>query len=139
MLDCAMRKGLWALPLFLAVLLAAVLPLGEQQGATAGTPTPSPSPTLSAPTPLVVTREDDPSPNGCAPADCSLREAILALTPGQTIAFDIPGSGIHTIKPTSPLPSIMQNGATVDGYTQTDSHANTADAFHAGNAAIKIV
>ena len=26
---------------------------------------------------FVVTRYDDPSPNGCEPADCSLREATL--------------------------------------------------------------
>ncbi len=27
---------------------------------------------------FTVTRTDDPVPNGCAPADCSLREAIIA-------------------------------------------------------------
>src|SRR3989304_4016322 len=27
---------------------------------------------------FTVTRTDDPPPNGCAPADCSLREAIIA-------------------------------------------------------------
>src|SRR4051794_617388 len=33
---------------------------------------------LARATTLIVTRPDDPAPNGCAPDDCSLREAIIA-------------------------------------------------------------
>ena len=29
---------------------------------------------------FIVTRYDDPAPNGCLPADCSLREAVIAAT-----------------------------------------------------------
>jgi hypothetical protein len=38
--------------------------------------------------PYVVTRDDDPPPNGCNPSDCSLREAIIdsnATSPADTI------------------------------------------------------
>lgn len=34
-------------------------------------------PTATALTPLATTRLDDPSPDGCLPTDCSLREAII--------------------------------------------------------------
>ncbi len=40
---------------------------------------------------FTVTRFDDPAPNGCLPADCSLREAVIAAntTPGfDTVALD---------------------------------------------------
>jgi CSLREA domain-containing protein len=36
-----------------------------------------PAPAAAAQT-FTVTRTDDPAPNGCAPADCSLREAVIA-------------------------------------------------------------
>lgn len=44
---------------------------------------------------LLVTRLDDPAPNGCAPSDCSLREAVIAsnLTAGtDVISITIPGT-----------------------------------------------
>ena len=59
----------------------------------------------------------------------SLRQAILdanAAPGADTIAFDIPGSGVHTIGPLSPLPALTDNaGATIDGYTQPGSSPNT--------------
>ena len=44
--------------------------------------------------------------------------------PGNTIAFDIPGAGVHTIKPTSALPKITAP-VTIDGYTQPGSRPNS--------------
>ena len=61
----------------------------------------------------------------------SLRQAIIdgvAATVGNVahdtvIAFNIPGAGVHTIRPTSPLPPIKD--LLIDGYTQPGSRANT--------------
>lgn len=64
-----MTRGLAALPLLLLLL-----PGGAAAEST-GTPTTAPE--RARPTELVVTRDDDPAPDGCAPADCSLREAVL--------------------------------------------------------------
>lgn len=57
----------------------------------------------------------------------SLRQAILDANanPGpDTITFNIPGSGVHTIAPSSPLPTISDS-VTIDGYTQPGASANT--------------
>jgi uncharacterized repeat protein (TIGR01451 family) len=51
----------------------------------------------------------------------SLRQAITesnAAGPGNTIAFNIPGSGPFTIAPTSALPFIAAESTTIDGCTQ---------------------
>lgn len=74
---------------------------------------------------------------------CTLREAIVAANanlpsgtlPGEcaggalpptvdTIAFAIPGAGVHTIQPTSALPAISQ-AVLIDGYTQPGAQPNT--------------
>ena len=57
----------------------------------------------------------------------SLRQAILnsnAVTAQtNTIDFAIPGNGVHTIEPASPLPAITQavliDGTSEPGYTGT--------------------
>ncbi len=67
----------------------------------------------------------------------TLREAITAAntnaasgdapagTTGlDTIDFDIPGPGVHTISLTSSLPTIT-DAIFIDGFTQPDSHPNT--------------
>jgi uncharacterized repeat protein (TIGR01451 family) len=68
----------------------------------------------------------------------TLREAITAAntnadpsgdtTPGDlgsdTIAFDIPGTGVHTIQLTSALPTISEP-VVIDGYTEPGSAQNT--------------
>jgi len=57
----------------------------------------------------------------------SLRQAILSANanPGlDTIAFTIPGTGVHTITPLTQLPTIS-SPVTLDGYTQPGSSANT--------------
>jgi CSLREA domain-containing protein len=61
-----------------------------------------------------------PPPNVNATLQCTLRAAIEeanALTGFDTIAFDIPGEGVHTISPASRLPEINGN-VTIDGYTE---------------------
>ena len=69
---------------------------------------------------FTVTNTDDSGPG-------SLRQAIddANATPGlDTIVFDIPGGGVHTITPQSLLP-IVNEAVTIDGYTQPGSSPNT--------------
>ena len=57
----------------------------------------------------------------------TFRQAILDANanPGaDTIAFNIAGSGVHTITPLSALPAIT-SPVTIDGYTQAGSSPNT--------------
>jgi CSLREA domain-containing protein len=84
---------------------------------------------------------------------CTLREAIIAANTdtasggaagecaagsgADTIAFNIPGSGVHTITITGLFPSIT-SPVTVDGYTQPGSSPNT-NAFPAAlNTVLRI-
>ena len=81
-------------------------------------------------------------------SDCSLREAIVAAnidvafggctagSGGDTIAFGIPGTGPHTIQPTSPLPFIT-DPLIIDGYTQAGASLNT-DTSGLSNAVLQI-
>ena len=69
---------------------------------------------------FTVTNTDDAGPG-------SLRQAILdaeGSAGADTIAFAIPGAGVHTITPLSLLPIISQP-LTLDGYTQPGSSPNT--------------
>ncbi len=62
---------------------------------------------------LLVTNTDDSGPG-------TLRQAILnanAASEFSTIAFAIPGTGVHTIAPISPLPDIMAS-VSIDGTSQ---------------------
>ncbi|HEX8071742.1 MAG TPA: FG-GAP-like repeat-containing protein [Pyrinomonadaceae bacterium] len=57
----------------------------------------------------------------------SLRQAILdanAAPGAQTIDFQIPGAGVHTITPATALPDITAP-VIIDGYTQPGASANT--------------
>ena len=70
----------------------------------------------------------------------SLRQAILDANTNagtDTIAFDIPGSGIHTITPLTALPAITQS-LTIDGYTQTGASPNTNPFGQPWNAVVLI-
>src|SRR5206468_8972239 len=69
----------------------------------------------------------------------SLRQAILDANSmgGGTIAFNIPGTGVHTISPLSVLPNIAQP-VTIDGYTQPGSSPNTNPPTMGINAIIQI-
>ena len=72
----------------------------------------------------------DPGDSLCSGGACTLRAAILAAnsTPNaggpDTINFDIPGDGPHTIKLDDPLPSIL-DPVIIDGYTQPGASPNT--------------
>src|SRR5829696_7887106 len=93
-----------ALGLLLSALLAAMLLIASQAHAS---------------TTFTVTNTND---SGAG----SLRQAILYSndTPGaDTIKFDIPGSGVHTISPVSPLPEITE-AVSIDGYSQPGAQPN---------------
>jgi trimeric autotransporter adhesin len=67
----------------------------------------------------------------------SLRSALNATNGTaavDTIKFAIPGNGVHTITPTTPLPTITQP-VTIKGYSQTDA----APATDTTPATLKIV
>ena len=58
---------------------------------------------------------------------CTLRSAIEAANAqagADSISFNIPGSGVHTITPGSALPSIVDE-VTIDGSTQTGAQCGT--------------
>jgi parallel beta-helix repeat protein len=69
----------------------------------------------------------------------SLRDAITAANANRgldTIVFNIPGTGVQTIQPASPLPALT-DPAVIDGYTQPGASPNTLTA--GDNAALLIV
>jgi uncharacterized repeat protein (TIGR01451 family) len=85
----------------------------------------------SVPSNLVVTNTNDSGPG-------SLRQAIIdanSLTNTQTISFNIPGAGVHTITPLAPLPDITDT-VTIDGYTQPGSSRNT---LQSGDNAVLLI
>jgi hypothetical protein len=58
---------------------------------------------------------------------CTLRAAIQEandIAGVDTIRFNVPGSGVKTIKPGSELPTITES-VTIDGYTQPGASKNT--------------
>jgi hypothetical protein len=69
----------------------------------------------------------------------SLRQAITDANNmgGGTIAFNIPGMGVHTISPLTVLPTITQ-AVTIGGYTQPGSSPNTNPPTTGINAVILI-
>lgn len=98
----------------------------------------SPCLALTEPAPFVVSKTADTSDGACN-ADCSLREAIIAANAqagADRIHFNIPGGGVQSIAPTSPLPALT--GQTlIDGYTQPGAAVNTATTLP-GNAQLRI-
>lgn len=70
----------------------------------------------------------------------SLRQAILDANgnPGaDTITFNIPGAGPHSIQPTSALPPVT-DPVIIDGYTQTGASPNTNGPGLGSNAVLMI-
>ena len=65
---------------------------------------------------FTVNTADDHNDGICNAADCTLREAINADNAGDTISFNIPGSGVHTINVTSGFS--ITKAVTIDGTTQ---------------------
>ncbi|MBK8465170.1 MAG: hypothetical protein IPL32_05005 [Chloracidobacterium sp.] len=93
------------------------------------TNTPTPTPTAGPCT--VVTNTND-SGTG------SLRNAIICANAAggvDTISFNIPGAGPHTITPATVLPTIT-DPVIIDGYTQPGASVNT---LAAGNNAILLI
>jgi len=81
-------------------------------------------PTVSITAPastFVVNTTDDNSGGACDGTDpCALRRAIIIANsnPGlDTITFNIPGAGVHTIHPVSALPDVT-GAVVIDGTTQ---------------------
>ena len=83
---------------------------------------------------------------------CTLRAALTEtnalFAEPNTIEFNIPGGGVHTISPNSPLPALLGAGSVkIDGYTQPGASPNTLavgdnavllveiDGTHAGSSA----
>ena len=69
---------------------------------------------------FVVTNANDTGPG-------SLRQALLdanAAPGADLIQFNLPGSGVRTLAPLTPLP-LITNSLTIDGYSQAGSSPNT--------------
>jgi CSLREA domain-containing protein len=69
---------------------------------------------------LTVTTASDSDDGRCDDAHCSLREAIHTSNTRaglDHIAFQIPGDGVHTIRPRAPLP-IITDPVHIDGTSQ---------------------
>ncbi len=69
---------------------------------------------------LVVNVTDDSDDGSCNATHCSLREALIASNayPGtDTIVFNIPGRGPHTIQPQYGLPEVF-DPVVIDGTTE---------------------
>ncbi len=75
-----------------------------------GGDTAQPGPTFT------VNSAADPGDGTCTVAECTLREALNAAGTGDTVAFDLPGGGVHTILPLQGLPSFY--GGLLDGWSQ---------------------
>lgn len=94
---------------------------------------------------FVVDRLDDSTAAGaiaCTPAasDCTFRGALNAadLTPdADTIVFDLPGAGPHTIVVASPL-NTQNQPVTIDGYCATCDGATPNSLGSGSNALLKI-
>ncbi|QDU23854.1 FG-GAP-like repeat-containing protein [Urbifossiella limnaea] len=74
----------------------------------------------TAPAVFTVTTTADTGPG-------SLRQAIAdanAAAGADEIRFNIPGGGVHTIRPTTSLPDILDT-VVIDGYTQPGASPNT--------------
>ena len=65
---------------------------------------------------FTVNTADDHNDGVCNAADCTLREAINAANAGDTISFNIPGSGVRTINATNGFS--ITKAVTIDGATQ---------------------
>ena len=67
-----------------------------------------------------ITAANGNTPSGGAAGECAAGQAMPTV---DTIAFAIPGGGVHTIGVLTPLPAITQ-AVVIDGYTQSGSSTN---------------
>ena len=89
---------------------------------------------------LTVNSTNDVDDGTCDATHCSLREAINVANGNagkDTVAFNIAGTGPHTIQPASPLPTIT-DPVIIDGYTQTGASPNTNGSGLGLNTVLKI-
>src|SRR5690349_7569376 len=94
---------------------------------------------LTAPAKIItVTTTDNVSPPA---GQTNLVQAINLLQDGDTINFNIPGSGPHyLVSPSGGYPIITNlNNITIDGYSQPGSSPNTNPILSSNNANITIV
>jgi CSLREA domain-containing protein len=78
------------------------------------------SPADAFPVLFIVNTTADSGDGNCTAHGCTLREAINEandFSGKDAIHFNIPGVGVKTISPASPLPEITDE-VTIDGYTQ---------------------
>lgn len=91
--------------------------------------------------PITVNTAADPGDSVCSATECTLREALTLandwLLGENTIAFNIPGPGPHTIRPIGNLPNIVDR-LSIDGYTQPGAQPNTNPMSEPINATILI-
>lgn len=88
---------------------------------------------------VTVTVTDDGVSNIGAPG--TFYWAITNCNAGDTIAFNIPGSGVHYLQePPGGFPLVHQkHNLLIDGYTQPGATPNTHSITQANNAVIRIV
>jgi CSLREA domain-containing protein len=95
-----------------------------------------------ASTTFTVNSTNDRGDGTCDASECTLTEAIEAAnaTPNSNgadvINFNIPGSGVHTIKPSGTGTPAITDRVTIDGYSQGSSTADTADDAKPNTAAV---
>jgi len=114
--------------------------LGELITATATDPNGNTS-EFSAPLEITLVPGSEVVTNTNDSGSGSFRQALINANakPGRdTIAFNIPGSGQHTIAPLTSLPEIT-DPVVIDGYTQPGSSVNTNSLRTSCNAALMIV
>src|SRR2546428_9370838 len=86
---------------------------------------------------ITVTTTNNVAP---LPGQTSLKQAIASLHDGDTIQFNIPGTGPFYIQtPTDGYPLITNNNVTIDGYSQPNAVPNANPILAANNAQLKIV
>jgi len=86
---------------------------------------------------ITVTTTDNVSP---LPGQTSLKQALANLHDGDTIKFNLSGTGPFYIQtPTDGYPLITNNDLTIDGYSQPGSALNTNPILAPNNAQLKIV
>lgn len=115
-MDTMLAQRTCVMPRCGRILLALALVLGSGSAAT-----------------YTVSNTDDAGPG-------SFRQALLNANanPGADIvAFSIPGNGIHTIAPLTPLPELT-NTVSIDGYSQPGSNPNTLPNGNDGKLLIRL-
>jgi CSLREA domain-containing protein len=86
----------------------------------------------------------DTNTGACNPAtanDCTLRDAITAANANSgadTIDFNIPGTGVHTITSSASALPTINDPVTIDGYSQPGASANTQTLGQGDNAVLLI-